>query len=66
MMMTYAQARPVDSASIPVIDITPLRDGSDPKGVAQALHTASRELGFIYIKGHSIPKNKPRHFNELN
>ena len=52
--MAYAQAKKVDADIIPVIDITPLRDGSDPKGVADALHSASKRLGFIYIKGHGI------------
>ena len=41
--------------SIPVIDISPLRDGSNPTAVAQALLAASRNLGFIYINGHGIP-----------
>ena len=55
-MMTYAQARFIEPENIPVIDITPLRDGSDPDGVAKALHAASQGLGFIYIKGHGIPE----------
>ncbi len=43
-----------DSGQIPVVDITALRDGSDPSGVAKALHEANTGLGFIYIKGHGI------------
>jgi isopenicillin N synthase-like dioxygenase len=46
----------VDIASIPVIDITPLRDGSDPQGVARDLLAASQNLGFIYVSGHAIPQ----------
>ncbi len=53
--MAYAQAKAVDASVIPVIDITPLRTGADPDQVARALHAASRNLGFIYIKGHGIP-----------
>jgi len=53
--MAYAQARSLDADSIPVVDITALRDGSDPMGVAQQLHAASQNLGFIYISGHGIP-----------
>ena len=53
--MAYAEAKYVDEEIIPVIDITPLRDGSDPGGVARALHAASQGLGFIYVKGHGIP-----------
>ncbi len=52
--MNYAQARRFDGDLIPVIDITSLRDGSDPRSVGQALHAASSGLGFIYIKGHGI------------
>lgn len=55
-MMAYAQARKTEAEFIPVIDITPLRDGSDPTGVAAQLHQASQGLGFIYIKGHGIPE----------
>ncbi|MFK7992627.1 MAG: isopenicillin N synthase family dioxygenase [Granulosicoccus sp.] len=52
--MAYATARRLNDGSIPVVDITPLRDGSDPQGVAAALHAASQGLGFIYVKGHGI------------
>ncbi len=52
--MAYAQAKTTDPLTIPVVDITPLRDGSDKVGVAKKLHTASKSLGFIYIKGHGI------------
>ena len=52
--MAYAQAKSLDANQIPVIDITPLRDGSDPVGVAKALHQASTGLGFIYVRGHGI------------
>lgn len=54
--MAYAPARAMQPDTIPVIDITPLRDGTDPKTVADALHKASTGLGFIYIKGHGIPE----------
>ncbi|MGI9508242.1 MAG: isopenicillin N synthase family dioxygenase [Geminicoccaceae bacterium] len=54
--MSYAIARNVDQSIIPVIDIGPLRDGSDPKSVADALHRASREVGFIYVANHGIPE----------
>lgn len=52
--MGYAEARALE-AEIPLIDITPLRDGTDPAGVARALHAASTGLGFIYVTGHGIP-----------
>lgn len=53
--MPYAQAAPMDRDAIPVIDIAPLREGRDPRGVAAALHAASQQLGFIYVGGHGIP-----------
>lgn len=54
--MGYAQAKSFSRDSIPVVDISPLRDGSDPLQVAKQLHAASQNLGFIYIKGHGIPQ----------
>ena len=53
--MTYVKTSRIDADSIPVIDITPLRDGSDPSSVSRALLEASQNLGFIYINGHNIP-----------
>lgn len=55
--MAYAQAKQFNVADIPVVDITPLRDGSNPQLVADALHAASKSLGFIYIKGHGISES---------
>lgn len=52
--MTYAVAKSTDTNTIPVIDITTLRDCSNPQEVARALHAASTGLGFIYVKGHGI------------
>ncbi len=40
--------------NIPVIDLGPLLDGSDPESVARAIHRASREIGFIYAANHGI------------
>lgn len=54
--MNYATARKTNADEIPVIDLTPLRDGTDPAGVARALHAASQGLGFIYVRGHGIPE----------
>lgn len=52
--MAYAEARVLDADLIPVIDISALRDDSDPATVASALHRASTGLGFIYVTGHGI------------
>lgn len=48
---------PPPPALIPVIDIGPLRDGSNSMQVAQALHQASRDIGFIYISNHGMDLN---------
>ena len=53
--MAYAQAKKLDQSIIPVVDIGPLREGTDARKVAKELHAASKGLGFIYIKGHGIP-----------
>lgn len=55
--MAYATAKSLSKGSIPVVDITQLRDGTDPAIVAEALHAASQGLGFIYITGHGIPES---------
>jgi isopenicillin N synthase-like dioxygenase len=52
-----SQVVPTDAGSIPVIDIAPLRDGSNAHAVAEALLAASQNLGFIYISGHGIPED---------
>jgi len=54
--MAYAEAKYLDQDAIPVVDISALRDGSDPESVARQLHAASQHLGFIYISGHGIPE----------
>ncbi|MGB0867871.1 MAG: 2-oxoglutarate and iron-dependent oxygenase domain-containing protein, partial [Granulosicoccaceae bacterium] len=40
--------------TIPVVDLAPLLDRRDPQSVAKALHRASSEVGFIYVKNHGI------------
>lgn len=42
------------AAPIPVIDLAPLRDRSGVRSVAEALHRASSEVGFIYVSNHGI------------
>lgn len=57
MSAVLQAARETDATEIPVIDIGPLRDGSDIQGVAAQLHKASREIGFIYITNHGIEQS---------
>lgn len=53
--MRVNAAKTIHPDAIPVVDITPLRDGSNSRDVAEKLYAASTDLGFIYIKGHGIP-----------
>lgn len=52
--MPYASAQTMEPDTIPVVDLRPLRDGSAHDQVAAALHSASQNLGFIYVSGHGI------------
>lgn len=47
-------ARALTRHEIPVIDIGPLLDGSDPARVAAQLAHAATDVGFIYIGNHGI------------
>lgn len=40
---------------IPIIDVAPLLDGSDPQGVAEQIGKVCEEVGFFYIKNHGVP-----------
>lgn len=39
---------------IPIIDIAPLIDGSDPQGVSQKIGEVCTTIGFFYIKNHGV------------
>jgi isopenicillin N synthase-like dioxygenase len=58
MLMSYATAKAVDAAFIPVIDISDLRAGT-PGGlrkVANDLAHAASTVGFFYVKNHGVPQ----------
>jgi len=63
--MTSAPSPDVRTDGIPIIDIAPLRDGSDAISVGKALHQASRDVGFIYVKNHGIPEDVISDAHEL-
>lgn len=52
--MACAGVGVMQAQRVPVVDIGALRDGSDPQAVADALHRANRDLGFIYVTNHGI------------
>jgi isopenicillin N synthase-like dioxygenase len=43
-----------DLDHVPVVDLAPLRSGSDPTTVAEALGRACRAHGFFYVRGHGV------------
>ncbi len=45
---------PAQAGLVPVVDLGPLRDGSDPQRVAAALYRASHEVGFLYVRNHGM------------
>jgi isopenicillin N synthase-like dioxygenase len=49
------RARRQEFDRIPQIDLSGLRDGSDPQGTAAAIRWACTHVGFFYIKGHGVP-----------
>ena len=52
--MAYARSKRLSASAVPVIDIGPLRDGTDIEAVAEKLGWAATEVGFIYIENHGI------------
>jgi isopenicillin N synthase-like dioxygenase len=42
-------------SEIPIIDIAPLFDGSDPQGVARQIGDVCEDVGFFYVKNHGVP-----------
>ena len=59
--MTSTTARALSTDDIPIIDIAPLVDGSDPDRAADQLGWAATEVGFIYVKNHGIPETLLTH-----
>ena len=53
-MSLHARAEPIEAGEVPVIDIAPLRDGTDPAGVGAELARAATEVGFLYVRNHGV------------
>jgi len=53
-MSLHARAESIEAGEVPVIDIAPLRDGTDPAGVGAALARAAAEVGFLYVRNHGV------------
>jgi isopenicillin N synthase-like dioxygenase len=50
---------------LPVIDVTPLRLGTDPPPVADAIDAACRETGFFFVTGHGVDPELCRRLDSL-
>ncbi len=48
-------SRQISFGEIPMIDIAPLIDDSDPQGVARSIGEACEQVGFFYIRNHGVP-----------
>lgn len=48
----HATRQPFDK--IPLVDLAPLLDGSDPQGVAKEIRWALANAGFMYVKNHGV------------
>ena len=59
--MAYASAARLDTSCVPLIDVGALRDGSNPQAVADALHRASHDIGFVYVTNHASPRQLFEH-----
>ena len=53
-MALRTRAESIDAGEVPVIDIAPLRDGTDPAGVGIELARAAIEVGFLYVRNHGV------------
>ena len=54
MTTARARAEPIDAGEVPVIDVAPLRDGTDPGAVGAELARAATEVGFLYVRNHGV------------
>ena len=53
-MTARASVESIDVADVPVIDIAPLRDGTDAAAVGAELAWAATEIGFLYVRNHGV------------
>lgn len=42
-------------SEIPIVDVSPLIDGSDPRRVADEIGRACEQVGFFYVRNHGVP-----------
>jgi len=55
--MTIPVSRRLDFTEIPVIDMAELVAGDDDQATIDAVGTACRDVGFLYIQNHGVPQH---------
>lgn len=51
------RGRRIDFREVPLVDLGPLLDGSDPGRVAKEVAAACEGVGFLYVTGHGVPQH---------
>ena len=47
-----------DNAKIAIVDFASFLDGSNKQSVADAMLESFKEIGFVYLVNHGLPKDK--------
>ena len=47
-----------NNSTVKVVDFAPFLDGSDRKGVSNAILDSFKTTGFVYLMNHGLPQNK--------
>ena len=62
--MSIPVSRRLDFSEIPVVDLAPIIAGEDRPEIITAIGKACREIGFIYIKNHGVPRQLVANMHE--
>lgn len=60
------ESKTISFQEIPIIDVAPLIDGSNPQKVAKEIGHICENIGFLYIKNHGVPKSLIEEAYELS
>jgi hypothetical protein len=63
--MTVTDRGETESPAVKVVDFGPFLNGSDKRGVAEALVKSFRTTGFVYLTNHPMPQEKIKAMFEL-
>lgn len=54
--MSLSAPRPATREEVPVLDLTPLKEGGSLEGLARELRRACETIGFFYVINHGVPQ----------